>query len=31
VLHVRLDHGALGVVLQVRELREHKWLCVGLN
>jgi len=24
VLDVRLDHGALGILLQVRELREHE-------
>ena len=29
VLDVRVDHGALGVLLQVRELREHERLCVG--
>ena len=29
VLDVRVDHGALGVLLQVRELREHERVCVA--
>jgi hypothetical protein len=27
--HVRVDHGAERQLLQVRELRQHEWLCVG--
>ncbi len=29
MLDMRIDHGAQRVLLQVRELRQHEWVCVN--